>query len=176
MSWKGPNTLVGSDHRCCTAVFQDGHKRTTRRFSRYANQQTRCGKWRVDLRATPDLCVALDEQLRVSDLTFDEHCLEGLARQACRRPGSLRYRDSQEIKSLIAQCRQSSGAEARTIARHVVTARAQAKKAWLTELLERGAQGDFHAVSFFKRRQSTKSCARGLHDESRWRGQSRPGP
>ena len=158
---EGSDALISSDHRCCTAGLQDSHRRTSRRFARYSRHQTKCGKWRVDLKQAPGLCEALEEQLASFDLPLGEHCLAGLASQACRRPGSLRYRDGSEIKELIALRRRAAGAEAREIAKRIVTARALAKKAWLADMMERGAKGDFHAVSFFKLRQSTKNAQGG---------------
>ena len=108
------------------------------------------------------LCETLHEQLEVTGLPFTMSTLEGLATQACHRPGSLRYRDGPEIKSMIRQRKHLKGAEAKAMAQRIVTARCSAKRAWMTSLLERGASGDFQAVLFFKRRQTTK-CTQGSY-------------
>ena len=147
--------VLGSDHRCCTLALQDIGKSASHRALGYTPLH-RCGKWKVDLTNTPGVCETLHEQLLALDLPLTDSSMQGLASQTCSRPGSLRYKDTPEIKSVISLRRRQSGSQARETAQKIVTARVLAKKAWMTTLLDRGAAGDFHAVSFFKRRQSTK--------------------
>ena len=149
------DVILGSDHRCCTVALQQLRKSSRGRALNYSHQH-RCGKWRVDLSQAPDLCDALREQLLCLSLPLTDTTIQGLASQTCSRPGSLRYRDTPEIKQLIRLRRHQSGSQSRGTAQKIVTARALAKKAWMTSLLDRGSAGDYHAVSFFKRRQSTR--------------------
>ena len=140
------DVVLGSDHRCCTLAIQDLRKNVKSRALGYSNLH-RCGKWKVDLSAAPDLCESLHEQLLTLDLPLTDSTIQGLASQACSRPGSLRYRDTPEIKAMISLRRRQSGSQSRETAQKIATARALAKKAWMTSLLDRGAAGDFHAVS-----------------------------
>ena len=149
------DVVLGSDHRCGTLALQDLRKTTKNRALGYSNLH-RCGKWKVNLSAAPGLCETLHAQLLTLDLSLTDSTIQGLASQACSRPGSLRYRDTPEIKAMINLRRRQSGGQSRETAQKIATARALAKKAWMTSLLDRGAAGDFHAVSFFKRRQSTR--------------------
>ena len=71
------------------------------------------------------------------------------------RGTSCRYKDSPEIKSLIQGRRRATGAQAGKLAKQVVQLKAVAKQHWMTELLDRGASGDYRAISFIKRRQSS---------------------
>ena len=149
------DVVLGSDHRCCTLAVQDLRKTTRSRALGYAKVH-RCGKWKVDLSAAPGLCECLHDQLVALNLPLTDSTIQGLASQTCSRPGSLRYRDTPEIKAMISLRRRQSGSQSRETAQKIATARALAKKAWMTSLLDRGASGDYHAVSFFKRRQSTR--------------------
>ena len=149
------DVVLGTDHRCCTLALQALRKSAKNRALGYSNSH-RCGKWRVDVTGVPTLCENLHAQLQALDLPLTDSTIQGLAEQACTRPGSLRYKDSADIKALISLRRRQTGTQARETARKIVVARALAKKAWMTSLLDRGATGDYHAVSFFKRRQSTR--------------------
>ncbi|CAE7541708.1 unnamed protein product [Symbiodinium sp. CCMP2456] len=127
---EGSDTLLGTDHKCCTVALQQTFKSRTNR--------------------------ALAEQLDTAGLDLSANTLQDLATQACHRPKSLRYKDGKDIKALISLRRKQSGADARKTAHKIAVTRALAKKEWMTSLLDRGAAGDYFAISFFKRRQSAR--------------------
>ncbi|CAE7937703.1 unnamed protein product [Symbiodinium sp. KB8] len=65
--------------------------------------------------------------------------------------------DTPEILDKIRQRRLLSGREARDLGKEIVRLRAVAKNLWLTEVLDRSANGDFKAISYFRRRQAVLS-------------------
>ncbi|OLP89895.1 hypothetical protein AK812_SmicGene28607 [Symbiodinium microadriaticum] len=65
--------------------------------------------------------------------------------------------DTPEILDKIRQRRLLSGREARDLGKEIVRLRAVAKNLWLTEILDRSANGDFKAISYFRRRQAVLS-------------------
>ena len=89
----------------------------------------------------------------MQDLTMSS--LASTCNQASYRNGSCRYRDSPEIRALINERKLLRGTAARTLGKQIVQKRAIAKQKWLTDLLDRGAAGDYKAISFFTRRQSS---------------------
>ena len=119
------------------------------------------GKWRVNLTLAEEYSSGLAEQLDLFNCPLSMEHIARLSDKACYRPKSYRYQDSPELKALIAERRQATGVRARQLGQAIVKARSIAKKAWLTSILEKGAAGDFHAISFFKRRQSTKATHGG---------------
>ena len=102
------------------------------------------------MRIAEDLSEKLD--LSGRDLTPDD--LARICIQVSFRPKSYRYCDPPHIKDLIKQRRNLTGLEARNLGKDILRARAAAKAAWLTELLDKGSQGDFRAISYFKKRQN----------------------
>ena len=88
----------------------------------------------------------------MSDLTMAN--LAQSCSKASFRDSSSKYRDPPEIRSLIHERRRLSGSAGRDLGKYIVRLRATAKQKWLTDLLDRGAAGDYYKViSFFKRRQ-----------------------
>ena len=69
------------------------------------------------------------------------------------RPKSYRYSDPKHILDLIKR-RHLVGREARNLGKDILRLRAAAKTAWLTDLLDKGSQGDFRAIAYFKKRQN----------------------
>ena len=146
------DVVLGSDHRA-VMLSQSLTKTAASRPTKPVRH--RCGKWITNPKKAEEACESLTESL---DLTMDDLTMAGLARTAqtcCHRGTSCRYRDSAEIKALIQERRRSSGAEARRLARQIVHLRAVAKQRWMTDLLDKGAAGDYRVISFFKRRQSS---------------------
>ena len=117
------DTILGSDHKCCTLALQDLRKSAKGRALAYTHMH-RCGKWKVDLTHAPGLCDALHEQLDCLDFPLTDTTLQGLAAHSCHGPGSLRYKDGPEIKRLINLRRHQTGSQARETAQKIVTARA----------------------------------------------------
>ena len=107
----------------------------------------------MDLRLCP-LAMLLQSALKIHNQDFKIADLELLAKQVSYRPKSHRYKDSPYILDLIKQRRTLVGQEARNLGKDILRLRAAAKAAWLTELLDRGSQGNFGAIAYFKRRQS----------------------
>ena len=145
--------LLGCDHRSVSASFKifGPQKTKNKRNKRVPNK---CGQWRVNgpkaLKAAEKLSEKLDLQgkdLRIQDL-------EDLSNSVSFRPKSYRYQDPPYVKDLIKQKRLLVGAEARNLGKDILRARAAAKAKWLTELLDKGSQGDFQAIAYFKKRQS----------------------
>ena len=66
-----------------------------------------------------------------------------------------RYKDPPEIRALIQERKRLRGNPARELGIHIVHLRAAAKQRWYTDLLDKGASGDYKVISFFKRRQSS---------------------
>ena len=139
--------ILDSDHRLVTACV--GLLRNRPRRQR--QQRTKCGKWIVDYtKAVP----ALNELATVADLEskdLDESEMLSVASKSCFRPRRFRFVDSPEIKALI---HSSDPLENRHLGREIVHRRAEAKKQWRTDLLDKAASGDYQAISYFRRKQA----------------------
>ena len=117
--------------------------------------RTRCGQWRCNTEKLLTAANCLAEQLDLStkDLCLAE--LQNICNDASSRPSSYRYKDPPHIIQAIKLRRSLRGREARQLGKDIYRMRAQAKQTWLTELLDRGSKGDFGAVAYFRKRQST---------------------
>ena len=80
--------------------------------------------------------------------------LETVCSSCSKRVTSCRFVDTPEIKELIAERRRLRGTAARNLSRRINNERREAKKAWLQKRLQQSAEGDFRAVSYFKKRNS----------------------
>ncbi|CAE7306866.1 unnamed protein product [Symbiodinium sp. CCMP2592] len=80
--------------------------------------------------------------------------IELACQQTSRRITSCRCKDGPEILDMIKRRKALRGADARTLAKDIADARREAKRVWLTSLLERGAEGDFRALTYFRKRNS----------------------
>ena len=146
------DVLVGSDHKAVllTQCLNPCSHTKPRRPDRH-----RSGKWKVNARKAVEACNSLAEKL---DLGMGDLTMASLS-QVCSscsfRDMSCRYKDPPKIRALIQERRRLSGSAARELGRHIVQQRAIAKQEWLTALLDRGAAGDYKAISYFKRRQSS---------------------
>ena len=148
--------VLGCDHRVVSASFPlwsvslREHKRRRRKLNK-------CGKWRVD-------AVKLNTQAQelannILDDTSDSIelnavSLERLSDACSYRPKSLRYRDPPYIRDKIKHRKSLRGAQARHLSKEIAALRKEAKGQWLMQLLDRSAKGDFHAISYFNRRQA----------------------
>ena len=148
------NYLLGSRHRAVSASFDVLGGVKPVRPHRTLNK---CGKWTADpskvFLHAQTLCHRLD--LGERDLTCAD--LENLATRTCFRPKSYRYKDPPEILNKISQRRRLGGREARELGKEIVRLRAVAKNLWLTSILDKSANGDFRAISYFRRRQNVLS-------------------
>ena len=145
--------LLGCDHRAVSTAFYQPSTKPSK-VPRTTRPHNRCGQWRIDGAKAIPACNALAEQLEITGRDFLTADLEGLARKVSYRPKSHRFKDPPNIKDLIKQRRTLAGREARNLGKDILRLRAQAKTEWLTGLLDKGSQGDFSAIAFFKRRQS----------------------
>ena len=142
---------MGSDRRLVTLCV--GLLRTRPRRAR--QKRTKCGKWLVDytkaLPALNDLAVAADLEGR--DLGEEDFLT--IAEKACFRPRRFRFVDPPEIRELIRGRKQClDPLEKRNLGREIVHRRAEAKKLWRTELLDRAASGDYQVIATFRRKQA----------------------
>ena len=97
--------------------------------------------------------------LELSARDLDLAYLEKICTACATRANSCRYRDPLEIKQLIADRRALHGSESRKAATVILQACKKGKATWLQELLSQAAGGNFHAVSYFRRRGgSTPKC------------------
>ena len=148
--------VLGCDHRVVAASFPLWSP-SLREHRRRRRQSNKCGKWRVDavklnVQAQDLAHQILDDE---SDaLGLDATTLERLSDACSYRPKSLRYRDPPFIRDKIKQRKALRGAQARFLFREIAALRKEAKAQWLMQLLDRSAKGDFHAISYFKRRQA----------------------
>ena len=63
--------------------------------------------------------------------------------------------DPPEIKDLIEEGKKSGDSlQKRQLGREIVHRRAEAKKQWRTDLLDRAAAGDYQVISYFRRKQA----------------------
>ena len=149
------DVLLGADHRAVMAAFPVS--REPRHRFRPSRKPNKCGKWIVDssrvFKAAQDLCYQLG--LNSRDLTNDD--LAKLANLTSRRPTSYRYKDPPEILDKIRERRRLGGREARDLGKEIVRMRAVAKNQWLVSILDKSANSDFKAISYFRRRQSVLS-------------------
>ena len=110
----------------------------------------RSGKWSVNTNKAIDACNSLAGSL---DLNMHDLAMSSLA-ATCKvssfRDGSCRYKDPPEIRALIHQRKKLRGNPARDMGKHIARLRAAAKQRRYTELLDRGAAGDYKVISFFK--------------------------
>ncbi|CAE6941294.1 BXL5 [Symbiodinium sp. CCMP2592] len=143
--------LLDSDHRLvslCVGVWRGRRKRQRQRRSQ-------CGKWLVDYTKAVPLLNAMGEK---ADLNAEDLCESDfldVSRRSCFRPRRFRFVDTSEIKGLIRMRKSSSNpGEKRELGREIVQKRADAKKSWRTDLLDRAASGGFQVISYFKRKQS----------------------
>ena len=145
--------LLGSDHRAVSTAFrQVGPK--INKPNRGSRVKNRCGQWRIDGGKALLACNQLAEHIEVHSLDFNTQDLEKLAHSVSFRPHSFRYVDPPNIKDMIKQRRLLTGQAARNLGKDILRLRAAAKSAWLTELLDKGAQGNYSAIAYFKRRQN----------------------
>ncbi|CAE7360009.1 pol [Symbiodinium sp. CCMP2592] len=146
----GSEEIVGSDHSAITLTLETVGRAGRRRFF-----NTRCGKWWVDAPQLSSKCEQLAEQLDLSmqDLTMQH--LTTICQHSSKRITSCRYRDSPEIKQLIRDRKLLRGLPARQLAKRIADERKVAKREWLSDLLAKGAEGDFRALSYFKKRNSS---------------------
>ena len=145
--------LLGCDHRAVSACFKSFGLPPSP-SKRPKRQKNRCGQWRIDAPKLLQAAAALAEhhELRGQDFTIPD--LQQLSDSVSFRPKSYRYVDPPHIRDLIAQRRRLVGPEARLLGKDILRARSAAKAAWLVDLLDKGAQGDFRAIAYFRRRQS----------------------
>ena len=146
--------LLGCDHRAVSTSFRVCSPKTPQN-QRKKRAPNKCGQWRVDGSKTLRLAEQLAERLDLQGKDLRVEDLEELSNSVSFRPKSYRYQDPAHIKDMIKQRRLLSGSEARRLGKDILRARASAKSKWLTELLDKGSQGDFQAIAYFKRRQST---------------------
>ena len=118
---------------------------------------------------------ALAETLELGNLDFKISDLETVAQQVSYRPRSYRFKDPEHIRDMIKQRRSLTGREARNLGKDILRLRAKAKAEWLTGLLNRGSQGDFGAIAYFKRRQNVLTIHNKLYCTCRRNLQSHAG-
>ena len=145
----GSDELIDSDH-CAVSVSLGLVGRSGRR--RFRN--SRCGKWWIDAPTFASKCETLAEQLDLSmrDLTVQQ--IAKVCQDTSKRITSCRYVDGPEIKAWVQERKTLTGAAARRKAKEIADARKQAKQAYLCQLLEKGAAGDFRALTYFRKRNS----------------------
>ena len=145
----GSDSIIGSDH-CAVSITLQSLATVGRRHFR----NSKCGKWWTSGPALEEAATSLatDLDLNMKDLTMPD--LEAVCSKASKRVTSCRFVDTPEIKSLIAERRSSRGQAARELSRRINNERKHAKKLWLQGLLQKSAEGDFRAVSYFKKRNS----------------------
>ena len=145
--------LLGCDHRAVSIAFRQFMPQASK-ASRATRSRNRCGQWKVDGAKALPAFNALAETLEVGNLDFKISDLEKVAQQVSYRPRSYRFKDPEHIRAMIRQRRSLTGREARDLGKDILRLRAKTKAEWLTDLLNRGSQGDFGAIAYFKRRQN----------------------
>ncbi|CAE7319120.1 pol [Symbiodinium sp. CCMP2592] len=147
---EGSEEIIGSDHSAVTLTLETIGRSGRRRFA-----NSPCGKWWTDVPQFTSKCEQLAEELDLSmqDLTMAR--LEAICQQSSKRVTSCRYQDSPELKQLARERKLLRGQQARQLAKRIADERKAAKRAWLSNLLEQGAGGDFRALSYFKKRNSS---------------------
>ena len=145
--------LLGCDHRAVSIAFKQSMPLASK-ASRTTRSRNKCGQWKVDGAKALPAFDALAETLELGNLDFKISDLETVAQQVSYRPRSYRFKDPEHIRDMIKQRRSLTGREARNLGKDILRLRAKAKAEWLTGLLNRGSQGDFGAIAYFKRRQN----------------------
>ena len=147
---------LGCDHRAVMASspLPGLERRQLRKRRRNINK---CGRWRVDVVKLQHLAAEHAEHIDLAELDLTVADLEALSDAVSSRPKSLRYQDPPYILAMIKRRRTLRGTEARALARDIAVSRKSAKASWLTSILDRSAKGDFHAISYFNRRQAVIS-------------------
>ena len=116
-----------------------------------------CGKWQLDVTQAVGVAKRLAEVLQTEGRGLQASDLAELAQACSKRAASCRYRDPPEVRKIISLRKEAQDPEERNdLGRQVVVARAEAKRRWRTDLLERAANGDYVAISYFRKRQSTR--------------------
>ena len=143
--------ILESDHALVDLAFTMSLLASSRR----SRPMNRCGKWTVHANDATQAAEALAEELdlQAQDLSIDK--LSKLASQTTRRPRSLRYRDPPEVLELIRQRRLSSKSEGADLGRSIVELRRAKRQEWMSDLLQKARTGDYAAITYFRRRQST---------------------
>ena len=97
--------------------------------------------------------------------------LTTLCQSVSMRPKSLRYQDPAEIKRMLEEKKLKSPEDAREFTKRILARRKELKHEWLTTILDRARHGDYHAISYLKRRKSmapivSRASASGLESRS----------
>ena len=147
--------LLGTDHRAVTASFfcPFPTRKSSPRPPRVL--RTRCGQWRCNAGQLLSSANDVAEKLELSgkDLSLAE--LQSLCNDSSSRPSSYRFKDPPHVLQAIKHRKTLRGREARQLGKDILRMQAQAKQLWLTELLDRGSRGDYGAIAYFRKRQST---------------------
>ena len=115
-----------------------------------------CGKWITDTqKLLQTIASQTAESLDLSRGDLTVPTLSNIAAQVSKRPSSLRYQDPPEVKELIRRRRLAPKDEGTALGRQVVELRRAKRQEWLADMLDRARGGDFSAVTYFRRRQST---------------------
>ena len=117
------------------------------RSGRRRFKNSRCGKWWINAPAFTSKCEELAEQLDLSMQDLSVQQIAKVCHTTSKRITSCRYVDGPEIKAWVRERKALTGAAARRKAKEIADARKQAKQAYLCQLLERGAAGDFRALT-----------------------------
>ena len=145
----GSDEVIGSDHCVVSVSLGLVGKSGRRRF-----KNSRCGKWWINAPAFTSNCEELAEQLDLSMQDLSVQQIAKVCQTTSKRITSCRYVDGPEIKAWVQERKALTGAAARRKAKEIADARKQAKHAYLCQLLERGAAGDFRALTYFRKRNS----------------------
>ena len=149
LACEGPEHVLETDHRPVVITMSTAWGKMGKR-KRIHN--SRCGKWKVNLIQALNECNACAGNLELNAQDLDLTSLEKICSASAVRAHSCRYRVPPEIKQLIADRRALHGSESRRAASDILQARKKAKATWVQELLSQAAGGNFHAVSYFRRR------------------------
>ena len=147
--------ILGCDHRAVTASFLNPTPSRKASVRPPRAQRSRCGQWRCNLQALMSAAKSTAEHLEETGRDLNLSVLQGICNDASRRPVSYRYKDPPHILQAIKHRRSLHGSEARQLGKDILRMRAQAKQSWLTHLLDKGSKGDYGAISYFRKRQST---------------------
>ena len=96
--------------------------------------------------------LAEELDLAETDLTISH--IEQLSSACSFRPKSFRHKDSPDILEKIKQRKLLQGREGRDLGKEIAKLRKEANTSWLISVMDKASKGDFHAISYFKRRQS----------------------
>ena len=116
---------------------------------------TLCGKWITDSDKLQVVASQMAENLDLNKGDLTVSALSSLAARVCRRPSSLRYQDPPEVKELIRERRLAPREQGKVLGHQIVELRRAKRQDWLANVLSRARGGDFAAVTYFRRRQST---------------------